>query len=368
MVRLYSRTLNLPTLNIIISISYWFKIGKFNKRRTSLSKGRNLIQRFSEDIDIFLDLLAFEPPLTKRGIDRELKSLRDAVAAHPALQFAPEETFLAKRRIVRSLCATLVCRDRWGISKADKLWAAYYSQELMTNMLTHYLFLDEAYQAKDDQRRIVMSGWLVEEISFRSKFDSKRSLYRTPILDSINSALEEVDGTALVASANLQSNLARTGERDSTDDITSMSRGDNIWSQCLIFTVASLIRKMISRRCDVGAIDVFHDPKSLKLDHTDAIHRTLRGPVITLAKQFTSERKIELLKHLELRHISPVAKAHGNPPDAFQKAIWIADRLCSLALNGNLSKEARRIVSVDMTALIKKTVQQFDGIPFDEHA
>jgi hypothetical protein len=62
------------------------------KGGTSLSKGWNLIQRFSEDIDIFLDPLAFEPPLTKRGIDRELKSLRDAVAAHPALQFVPEES------------------------------------------------------------------------------------------------------------------------------------------------------------------------------------------------------------------------------------------------------------------------------------
>ena len=60
------------------------------KGGTSLSKGWNLIQRFSEDIDIFLDPLAFEPPLTKRGIDRELKTLRDAVAAHPALQFVPE--------------------------------------------------------------------------------------------------------------------------------------------------------------------------------------------------------------------------------------------------------------------------------------
>jgi hypothetical protein len=62
------------------------------KGGTSLSKGWNLIQRFSEDIDIFLDPLAFEPPLTKRGIDRELKRLRDAVAAHPALQFVPEES------------------------------------------------------------------------------------------------------------------------------------------------------------------------------------------------------------------------------------------------------------------------------------
>ena len=62
------------------------------KGGTSLSKGWNLIQRFSEDIDLFLDPLAFEPALGKRGIDRELKVLRDAVAAHPALEFVPGES------------------------------------------------------------------------------------------------------------------------------------------------------------------------------------------------------------------------------------------------------------------------------------
>src|SRR5580698_6869267 len=46
------------------------------KGGTSLSKGWNLIQRFSEDIDIFLDPISFKPPLGKRGIDRELKQLR----------------------------------------------------------------------------------------------------------------------------------------------------------------------------------------------------------------------------------------------------------------------------------------------------
>ena len=37
------------------------------KGGTSLSKGWNLIQRFSEDIDIFLDPLAFQPALGKTG-------------------------------------------------------------------------------------------------------------------------------------------------------------------------------------------------------------------------------------------------------------------------------------------------------------
>ena len=61
------------------------------KGGTSLSKGWNLIQRFSEDIDIFLDPLGFEPALNARGIDRELKTLRDAVGSHPALTFVANE-------------------------------------------------------------------------------------------------------------------------------------------------------------------------------------------------------------------------------------------------------------------------------------
>ena len=62
------------------------------KGGTSLAKGWNLIERFSEDIDIFLDPRAFEPPLGKRAIDRELKKLRDAVGEHPAFAFIREES------------------------------------------------------------------------------------------------------------------------------------------------------------------------------------------------------------------------------------------------------------------------------------
>jgi hypothetical protein len=62
------------------------------KGGTSLAKGWNLIGRFSEDIDIFLDPRAFRPALSKRGIDRELKILRDAVVRHPALTFIKEES------------------------------------------------------------------------------------------------------------------------------------------------------------------------------------------------------------------------------------------------------------------------------------
>ena len=62
------------------------------KGGTSLSKGWNLIQRFSEDVDIFLDPKAFTPALGKRAIDRELKGLRDSIVKHPALIFMKAES------------------------------------------------------------------------------------------------------------------------------------------------------------------------------------------------------------------------------------------------------------------------------------
>jgi len=62
------------------------------KGGTSLLKGWDLIARFSEDIDIFLDPLAFDPPLGRNGINRELKNLRHAVAAHPGLTFLSQES------------------------------------------------------------------------------------------------------------------------------------------------------------------------------------------------------------------------------------------------------------------------------------
>ncbi len=62
------------------------------KGGTSLSKGWNLIQRFSEDVDIFLDPTAFKPSLGKKGIDRELKKLRRRIEQHPGLSFVSKES------------------------------------------------------------------------------------------------------------------------------------------------------------------------------------------------------------------------------------------------------------------------------------
>lgn len=62
------------------------------KGGTSLSKGWNIIQRFSEDIDVFFDPTAFHPPIGKNAINRELKKLRQAVETHAGLKFDEKES------------------------------------------------------------------------------------------------------------------------------------------------------------------------------------------------------------------------------------------------------------------------------------
>ena len=62
------------------------------KGGTSLSKGWNLLDRFSEDIDLFVDP-AVEPPLgNERAINRAMKKLNRDVAAIPGLDFVRAES------------------------------------------------------------------------------------------------------------------------------------------------------------------------------------------------------------------------------------------------------------------------------------
>ena len=62
------------------------------KGGTSLSKGWGLINRFSEDIDLFLDPQSFDPPPGKNKLDKKLKNLRDAVNSHPQLTFLKDKS------------------------------------------------------------------------------------------------------------------------------------------------------------------------------------------------------------------------------------------------------------------------------------
>jgi hypothetical protein len=236
----------------------------------------------------------------------------------------------------------------------------------------HYLFLDESYSREKGQKTIIMTSWLVDQGAFNRFLLTSPDLYRTPILDRINSMLESLDAWAVVAWATLDENIFKTGETDGTDDIRSMARPDNIWSQCFVFAVANLIGKVAYETNEVGTVDIHYDPKSLKGDHSAAIGATLRNMLVQAAKRYASElaqvssARRQLLKKLKIRRIEPVRKApSGQALDKLQTGTWIADKLCSL-LDIVRTRKLTRTVAIDMSDVVRKTAQQFDGKSFYE--
>ncbi len=67
------------------------------KGGTSLSKGWDLIRRFSEDVDLFVDP-EVAPALGANGVDRALRTLRDAVRHVPGLELVVPPPTLSRTR------------------------------------------------------------------------------------------------------------------------------------------------------------------------------------------------------------------------------------------------------------------------------
>jgi hypothetical protein len=110
----------------------------------------------------------------------------------------------------------------------EKIIRGHQRSGVRINM--HYIFLDESYSSGNGQKTIIMAAWIVEQARYNRFFSTSQDLYRTPALEAITRMLETLDAWAIVARADLDEKVFRTGEIDGTDDIPSMSRSDNIWS------------------------------------------------------------------------------------------------------------------------------------------
>ena len=61
------------------------------------------------------------------------------------------------------------------------------------------------------------------------------------MLERINRLVNDVNGIALVAYADVEKGLLPAGERDSTSDIANMARTDHIWGNSIAGTFAAFV-------------------------------------------------------------------------------------------------------------------------------
>jgi hypothetical protein len=234
----------------------------------------------------------------------------------------------------------------------------------------HYLFLDETYRDVVDGRVIVVASWAVEQGRLNDrihKLNELRQQGKASILERIDSTLESLDALALVAWARLEKSLFRPGVIDGTNDIPAMARPDTIWSISIIFVVGYLIKQVLLRRKDVGTVDVYFDTRRLRVPHSTALEKNLRGILISEGRRFSAQIGGTLLKNLRIRRLQPIEKPKNNDaPNKFQLGTWVSHKLCSksdLIINAGGTS---RIRTQDMSDVIRRTVQQWEGKSFYE--
>jgi hypothetical protein len=233
----------------------------------------------------------------------------------------------------------------------------------------YYLILDEAYPPVAGGRAIVVAAWATDQAKLNDHVELLNELRRrgkSPILERILSVFESLDAHAVVARAELPGSVFRSGETDGTNDVPAMARSDNIWSTSVIFTVNHLIPQLFLARQDVGTVDVYFDQRSLKADHATAFQKTLRGSLLSAAKYYGAQLGTDRFKKLNPRRVQRVEKAKNLPPTKFQNGTWVSDRLCAnsdqiISEGGNA-----RIQVEDMSEVVRRTIQQFDGKSFYE--
>lgn len=236
-------------------------------------------------------------------------------------------------------------------------------------MLMHYLFLDEAYHDVPGGRAIVVAAWATDQAKLNDRIqllDGLRQHGKSPILERIVSVFESLDAQALVARAELPGSVFRSGEIDGTNDVPAMARADNIWSTIVIFAVAHLIPRLFLRRRDVGTVDVYFDQRTLKPDLATALEKTSRGSLVPLARRCDAQLGTNRFKKFNIRRFQPVEKAKNHAPTKFQNGTWVSHQLCAKSDQIISGGGMARIEVQDMSEVVRRTVQQFDGKSFYE--
>jgi hypothetical protein len=190
---------------------------------------------------------------------------------------------------------------------------------------------------------------------------------KASLLMRIESALDRLDALAFVARAHLGKDVFRSHEIDSCDDVPAMARSDAIWSMAIVFAIARLLRDLGLSKQTIDTVDVYLDPRDLKSRHQSVWERTIRESVVRQIRHFGSQLRPPLLRGLAIRNIEFIRKPrHGNVATEFQLCTGIAHKLCSRSSEIFMRNQLSRIKRKDISEIIKKTVRQWDGIPYND--
>ena len=190
-----------------------------------------------------------------------------------------------------------------------------------------YIFCDEKYLNVAGKKRFLTGYIATPQDAWNSLSKARRDLIeplKVTRLERIRDLLDDVNGIAVVAYADVKTALVPAGERDTTDDITNMSRADHIWGNAIAMGLAATAKWIAIHGLKVKNIDVYYDTRSIKDAHRQALTKVVTNTLSSIIHNVNSPAGYK--PKFRRFNDTPKAKNSGQR-NKFQSGIWIADRL-----------------------------------------
>jgi hypothetical protein len=216
-----------------------------------------------------------------------------------------------------------------------------------------YIFLDERYEHDAIFCNLIVSAILVSQSQYDSKAPGAKFQRKKSRLIEIHEFLAKVSGYAHLGIARIRREDFDSNEIDRYADV-EMKRRDHLWSLIVSFTVCDLIAKTVATGESVQIIDIYHDPKSLRLAHTEAWRDSITRRLAQRGNELIEQKGLKHLAPFSIRHLAEVDKTKsGNRPDIFQRGVWMADQAARHQKRFTLGQFSR-ITNQDFSAYINK--------------
>ncbi len=222
----------------------------------------------------------------------------------------------------------------------------------------HYIFFDES--KFPDNKGMLTCAVIVPQ-------DRYSQLVKTVAFQSWKGRLEKIDeflgtvkGLAAVCQVDFKLPWLAENAQDSCNDVSRMSRIDNVWSWAVSYAVMIALIEQEKRRNEISTVDIYHDPKSLTTEHLTALHDLIRDKMTR--EIFQRLHKLQGvasgLRNTMIGRIEPVSKPKTVPADRFQRGVWLCDQIMRVPEGW---AGCKNIKVWDITSYIESTVGRWQS-------
>jgi len=220
-----------------------------------------------------------------------------------------------------------------------------------------WIFIDETYDSIKGQKRFIVTASAFFSSNWKKlhgRTQQIRNQRKRRWTEDLIKLLDEAKGFAVTNYADIPAELLPPGKRDSFGDMKKISREDNIWSQCVAYSVVLVMARLLRYAADFGNGQIFYHQKSLKRDH----RKGLGLMIIEKISKLISDRKV-VLGYKRAPKITVFEEVcdpkNEDSPSPLQNGIWVPHQLCREFRKFGPPTKNPRIEVHDISVSIKET-------------